>query len=550
MRTVASVAGMVLLVLVGVCGQCAEGKAKAAKKKQPDPAFTAVQDEPGLPCVLLIGDSISIGYTVSTRELLKGKANVHRIPTNGGPTTNGLKNLDQWLGTKKWDVIQFNWGLHDLRFMDDGKHQVPIGQYEKKLRELVARLKQTGAKLIWASTTPVPEGNLNPPRKNSDVAAYNAVAKKIMAENGIPIDDLYTFALPRLKEIQLKENVHFTPEGYRALAGQVAASILARVGQAGNLSHQARISIVNGKWHLNGQVTYPGAKAEGLLMNVRMVNSVFEDATRKDFNPEANTDKFIAQIPDYAAHGARVFTICLQGGMPGYEGAVNSAFHPDGSLRGTYLKRVRRVIEACDRAGVAVILGCYYQRQDQILKDEDAVKAGVVNVVNWIKANGYTNVMLEIANEFDHGGFDRTIIRTPEGMAGLVQLAKKTDPNLLVSASGLGHGRMFDNVAQASDFILIHFNGVALKDIPSQIEALKKYGKPIVCNEDDKMGEEAARAAELSVANGASWGFMAKAVNQYFAPGARELRFNGHADDPVVYERLKKLTTAETGSRQ
>jgi hypothetical protein len=115
---------------------------------------------------------------------------------------------------------------------------------------------------------------------------------------------------------------------------------------------QTQVTIVAGRWHLNGQVTYPGSKAEGLLMNVRMVNAVYEDAKRTDFDPEANTARFIAAIPDYAAHGVRAFTIGLQGGFPGYQGAVNSGFAPDGSLRPAYLDRVARVIEACDRHGV------------------------------------------------------------------------------------------------------------------------------------------------------------------------------------------------------
>jgi acyl-CoA thioesterase-1 len=89
----------------------------------------------------------------------------------------------------------------------------------------VKKLKGTKAKLIWASTTPVPEGKLNPPRKDADVLAYNAVAKKIMAENDVAIDDLYDFAKPKLEKIQLKENVHFTKDGSKVLAEQVAASI-------------------------------------------------------------------------------------------------------------------------------------------------------------------------------------------------------------------------------------------------------------------------------------------------------------------------------------
>jgi lysophospholipase L1-like esterase len=174
---------------------------------------------------LLIGDSISIGYTLPVRKLLTGKANMHRIPTNGGPTTNGLARLKNWLGEGKWDVIHFNWGLHDLKAMPDGSRQVSLEAYDKNLRELVSQLKATQAKLIWASTTPVPEGKVNPPRLNSDVQAYNAVARKIMAENQVATDDLYEFALPQLSKIQRPVNVHFTDEGSSVLATQVAASI-------------------------------------------------------------------------------------------------------------------------------------------------------------------------------------------------------------------------------------------------------------------------------------------------------------------------------------
>jgi CubicO group peptidase (beta-lactamase class C family) len=301
---------------------------------------------------------------------------------------------------------------------------------------------------------------------------------------------------------------------------------------------RTRVSIKDTRWHLNGHLTYPAAQAEGLLMNVRMVNAVFEDRKRPDFDADGNTDEFIAAIPDYVAHGVRAFTVNLQGGAPGYEGAVNSAFNPDGSLRKGYLQRVRRVIEACDRSGVAVILGCYYQRQDQILKDAQAVRAGVVNVVRWITESGFSNVVLEIANEFNHSGFDHAILKEPEGQVELIRLAKKTSPKLLVSTSGLGDGRLPDDVARASDFLLIHFNGTKLDDIPKRIQALRKYGKPIVCNEDDKHGIEAAEAAQLGVRHGASWGFMHNELNQHFP-----FQFKGAQDDPVVYGMLKTLTT-------
>lgn len=307
---------------------------------------------------------------------------------------------------------------------------------------------------------------------------------------------------------------------------------------------RTRVSIEQGQWRLNGRPTYPGAPAEGLLLNVRMVNSVFEDTNERTcpegFDAAANTDAFISQIPSYVAHGVRAFTIGLQGGMPGYEGAVNSAFRADGSLRPEYLERVHKVIDACDRAGVVVILGCYYQRQDQLLEDEAAVRAGVVQVAEWLRRGGFGNVVLEIANEFGHGGFNHPLLRSPSGQAELIRLAKRTHPELLVSTSGLGHGTVHDEVAQGSDFLLIHFNNTALEDYPARIELLKRHGKPIVCNEDDKLHEAGAQAARTCVAAGASWGLMAEPVNQ-----RHPFRFSGAADDPEVYAMLRRLSTAD-----
>lgn len=214
-------------------------KKKAAPVRKPNPAMTPVEDVAGLPRVLLIGDSISIGYTVAVQELLAGKANVHRPLTNCGPTTTGLKSIDAWLETggagKKWDVIHFNWGLHDLKYLGpDGKslvvpgsegavQQVPPAEYEKNLRTLVDRLKKTGATLIWRNTTPVPEGSAG--RHAGDAVIYNEIAAKIMADNDIPTDDLYSFAKEHLAEIQLPANVHFSPEGSTKLAEQVVAAI-------------------------------------------------------------------------------------------------------------------------------------------------------------------------------------------------------------------------------------------------------------------------------------------------------------------------------------
>jgi len=195
----------------------------------PEPSLVPVTDEPGLPRVLLIGDSISMGYTLPVRELLKGKANLHRIPANGGSTKDGLAAVDSWLGNGKWDVIHFNWGLHDLKHMKDGKLDLAgsqvstLDEYETNLRALVKRMQATGAKLIWATTTPVPAGADG--RMAGDELKYNAAAARVMQELGVPTDDLHALCAPKLADLQLPKNVHFKPEGYAGLAAQVAAQI-------------------------------------------------------------------------------------------------------------------------------------------------------------------------------------------------------------------------------------------------------------------------------------------------------------------------------------
>lgn len=209
--------------------------AQQQRKRRPNPALAPVEDVAGLPRVLLLGDSISIGYTLPVRKLLDGVANVHRPQANCGPTTRGVEQLEAWLGKGKWDVIHFNFGLHDLKYLKpDGKslgnpadsasrQQVPPDQYEKNLEELVERLEATGAKLIWCSTTPVPQGAQG--RIAGDAEKYNAIAARVMERHDIPTDDLYAFAQAKLEELQRPKNVHFTPEGSQALAEQVAESI-------------------------------------------------------------------------------------------------------------------------------------------------------------------------------------------------------------------------------------------------------------------------------------------------------------------------------------
>lgn len=179
-------------------------------------AWDFVVDDPKLPCVLLIGDSISRGYTLNVRKALAGKANVHRAPENCGPTANGLKKLDIWLGDGKWNLIHFNFGIHD--------RATKPADYEQRLEAIIARLQKTGAKLLWASSTPLPPKS----QYGSDTVMVerNAIAARVMEKYNIAIDDLHAHIQPQLSEYQNKDDCHFNSAGYDFLGKKVAQEIL------------------------------------------------------------------------------------------------------------------------------------------------------------------------------------------------------------------------------------------------------------------------------------------------------------------------------------
>lgn len=222
---------------------CATGFAVepgSAEEQAKGKKWNCTPDE-NLPNVLLIGDSISIGYTLQTRELLAGKANVYRPilegkdePWNCGHTGSILGGIDRMLAGPKWDVIHFNTGLHDLKRINrakNGKHDDPtipsvfsLEQYRKNLEQIVLRLKKTGATLIFATTTPYPDG-VYPCRLPEDAVKYNAVALDVMKRHDVIINDLHSASLPHLKEWQLEKNVHFNTAGKQELAERVAKAI-------------------------------------------------------------------------------------------------------------------------------------------------------------------------------------------------------------------------------------------------------------------------------------------------------------------------------------
>jgi hypothetical protein len=294
---------------------------------------------------------------------------------------------------------------------------------------------------------------------------------------------------------------------------------------------KTRITIVGDSFHLNGKITYPGTKLEGLLMNSRMVQGIYDDTNPetakrwayKDtgkWDAERNVKEFLAAMPIWRKHGLLGITLNLQGGSPeGYSKAQpweNSAIASDGSLKPAYMKRLKRILDRADSLGMAVILGVFYFGQDQRVADEAAVKRAVENTVRWLLTNGYQNVLLEVNNECDVKSYDHEILK-PARVSELIELAKSiqvSGKRLLVGTSYGGGSIPKPNVVKTSDFLLIHGNGV--KD-PKRITEMVRSTRqvegyrpmPILFNEDDHFDFDKAENNMLAaVKEKASWGYF------------------------------------------
>jgi len=160
---------------------------------------------------------------LDVRHALAGKVNVHRAPANCGATTLGIKKVNAWLGDGKWDAIHFNFGIHD--------RNLPPETYAANLEQIVAALQKTGAKLIWARTTPPANADNAEKFSPEQCTAVNRIADEIMTRHVIPIDDLCTPVQSRLAELQNSNNVHFNEAGYKFLAEKVSAAIFAELGE-------------------------------------------------------------------------------------------------------------------------------------------------------------------------------------------------------------------------------------------------------------------------------------------------------------------------------
>jgi hypothetical protein len=295
------------------------------------------------------------------------------------------------------------------------------------------------------------------------------------------------------------------------------------------------VEIKGDQFYINGKPSYEGrfwngSKVEGLLMNSRMVQGIFDDLNpktktlfiypdTKKWNPDRNTREFVTAMDEWKKHGLNAFTLNLQGGSPigyGNKDWINSAFYPDGKLRPAYMKRLKKILDKADKLEMVVMLGVFYFGQDQNLENEKAVINGVKNSVNWILKEGYRNVLIEINNECNNTGYDHEVLKA-DRVHELMDMVKGMEHNgyrLLVSTSFNGNTVPTPNVVKSADYLLIHGNGVKT---PEQMEtlirntrAVKGYRKmPIVNNEDDHYDFGAVKNNfTVSVENYVSWGFF------------------------------------------
>ncbi len=294
------------------------------------------------------------------------------------------------------------------------------------------------------------------------------------------------------------------------------------------------VSISGDKFLINGKLTFEGREwngydIEGLLPNSRMVNGIFDDTNEPtadswaypdsdEWDPNRNTEEFVAAMESWYTKGLLSFTINLQGGSPmgyGNSGWVNSAFNPDGSLDSAYMSRLELILDEADRLGMVPIVGFFYFGQDQYLNDETAVKAGVENAVNWLFDKGYKNVLIEINNECN-GNYDHDILfqyRVHE-LITLAQSIERDGHRYPVSTSYTGKHLPKSNVVEVADFIILHGNGM---EDPDEIVALVNETKtvngydnqPIIYNEDDNYGfENDWNNFVAATSVHASWGFF------------------------------------------
>lgn len=337
------------------------------------------------------------------------------------------------------------------------------------------------------------------------------------------------------------------------------------------------VSIVGDAFHINGAPTYTGRtwqgkKIEGLLMNARMVQATFDDLNPDTvsrwaypdtgkWDAERNTREFLAAMPVWRAHGLLAITVNFQGGSPeGYSAKqpwINNAYTAEGTLRPDYAARMERVIQFADELGMVVILGYFYFGQDQRLADEAAVLRAVDDTTRWVLDHGWRNVLVEVNNE-TNGPYDHPILK-PARIHELIERVKKTTApdgrRLLVTTSYGGNKVPEENVVRASDFLLLHGNGVKEPARNAELVRLTRQvpgytPKPILFNEDDHFNFEVpVNHFTAAVSEYAGWGYFDfRMKGEGFAEGYQSIPTDWTISSPRkagFFRKLAEITGAK-----
>jgi hypothetical protein len=322
---------------------------------------------------------------------------------------------------------------------------------------------------------------------------------------------------------------------FLTLAG--AAPIIHAAGR-----RRTEVSIQGDRFFLNGKPTYrgrsyKGMKIEGLLMNVRAVQGIFDDLNPETrgrwaypdtgkWDPDRNTRELVAALPEWRRHGVLAVTINLQGGSPeGYSKAQpweNSAIDPEGNLRGEYMDRLAVILDRADELGMVVIVGYFYFGQDRRVQDEAAVRSAVSNATTWLLDHGYRNILVEVNNE-SNVAYHHDILK-PARVDELIEMVKGTQRNghrLPAGTSYGGGAPATANVIKASDFLLLHGNG---PDNPARIREMIQHTRkvetyrsmPVLINEDDHFRfAEPDNNMLTALSEYVSWGFFDPGKNDY-----------------------------------
>jgi len=342
------------------------------------------------------------------------------------------------------------------------------------------------------------------------------------------------------------------------------------------------ISIAGEDFQINGRLTYAGRRyrgmrIEGLLLNSRMVQGIFDDVnpnTRSNWDypdgpwdPDRNTDAFVAAMSEWRRHGLLSFTINLQGGNPrGYgddQPWHNSAYEADGALRPDYMARLEKILVRADELGMTPIVGLFYFGQDQRLADEQAVINAADLAVDWLLQREYAHVLIEVANEADYRQYTHAIIQPKRGHELIRRVQQRSQgrvsnphKRLLVSTSFQGGSLPSDNVLEVVDFVLLHGNAVrrceGIAKLIDDVRASAGYrGQPIVFNEDDHFDFDAPDNHMLTaIDRHVSWGYFDyRMAGEPFACGYQSVP----ADWAINSDRKKgffRLLAEVTSARQ